>query len=375
MLLETIRETGYLTEDQLKPALANGSYFLLACPGSGKTRSAGVRFARLSDSGTRVAGTSYTNVGVEQIRRVVTRDLGYLVPPQCFLGTLHRLLLRYVFFPFGHLVMGCKQPPRLQPNDGNWPDVIFGGNPKVRMPVSGFQFKPDGSLCIRHTPKRFPHPPATAAEMEQEQAARLKKRVASWGLASFDDSMYWALRVLQGYPDLARAVARRFEEIIVDEAQDTSELQLAAVEEIWKTGELKSLVLIGDIEQSIYAFQGASPEGCKRLIETAGLETIELTENHRSSQRICDVTVHFCAREEADVAVGDHAQCEIEPELILYDPDRPAELIPTFFQRIEDLDLEAAESVVLGRRLELVDELNDEAEVVAVAKRPLALGR
>jgi DNA helicase II / ATP-dependent DNA helicase PcrA len=375
-IADEVRVSGYLTEDQLRAVESAGHFFLLSCPGSGKTRSAGVRFAHLASQGTRVAGTSYTNVGIEQIRGVVSGDLHYVVPPECFLGTLHRLLLHYCFFPFGHLVMGCSRTPRLLPDQGpGWPEVIFGGNARVRMPISGFHFKPDGSLCVRRKPPKFPYTPERAAAMEQSQARRMKVRVASWGLASFDDSMYWALRVLEEYPRLAAAIARRFEEIIVDEAQDTSELQLAAVEAIWRTGELRSLVMIGDVEQSIYSFQGASPEGCEQLIETAGLETIGLTENHRSSQRICDVTVNFCAREKPDLAVGEHAACEIEPELIIYEAGSPARLMSAFSARIEELGLKEEESVVLGRVSNLVDELNDQVEVVTVARNPLALGR
>jgi DNA helicase-2/ATP-dependent DNA helicase PcrA len=151
----------------------------------------------------------------------------------------------------------------------------------------------------------------------------MKRRYAAAGYASLDDSMHWSLEVLRRHPDLARAVAGRFEELQVDEAQDTSELQLACLHGLCATGRLGSLVLIGDIEQSIFSFQGASPEGCRALAQARGLETIELVENYRSSQRICDVAVHFCAREAPDCAVGPTAECPWAPELILYDPDPP----------------------------------------------------
>ena len=47
------------------------------------------------------------------------------------------------------------------------------------------------------------------------------------GRATYDDAMYWSLQVLRRFPAVAAAVAGRFDEILVDEAQDTSELQLA----------------------------------------------------------------------------------------------------------------------------------------------------
>lgn len=373
MRLEALLDEGYLSADQAAAVSADGNFFLLACPGSGKTRSAAARFARLSSEGTRVAATSYTNVGVEQIGSVLGGDLGHAVPTSCYIGTLHKLILRYVFYPFGHLVMGCKQPPRLMVDDGPWPDITF-GKTSIRLPVSHFAFRPDGSVCVRRTKKKFPYDKQRAAEMGKDQALRLKRQFAKFGVASFEDSMYWALKVLEGNKRLATAVASRFQEILIDEAQDTSELQLAVVREIWQTGCLNSLVVVGDTEQSIYAFQGASPTGCEELIDSASLRTLPLTKNYRSSQRICDLAASFCSRD-PDEAVGEHAKCAIEPELYFYDPKVPRNVLTAFETRVSELDLDISGCVVLARGGDLVDELNQEVEAVKVAKNPLALGR
>src|SRR5919109_1622433 len=111
-MADPLREPGFLTEHQLRAVSAEGGIFLVACPGSGKTRAGGVRFARLIDEGRRVAATSYTNIGVEQVRGVVTAQLGMTVGPRSFVGTLHQFLLRHVFYPFGHLAMRCTTGPR-----------------------------------------------------------------------------------------------------------------------------------------------------------------------------------------------------------------------------------------------------------------------
>jgi DNA helicase II / ATP-dependent DNA helicase PcrA len=372
---DPLREPGFLTEHQLRAALHDSDLFLVACPGSGKTRTGGVRFARLAADGKRVAATSYTNVGVNQIRSVVSGDLGITVGPEHFVGTLHGLLLRFIVYPFGHLVMGCETAPRLIADEAGWQDVVFGGNHRIRVPLSRFRFRPDGSLCYRG---RLPYGVASAedaAASEQEQALGLKSRYAKAGYVSPDDSMYWALRVIEDHPDIAAVVASRFDELQVDEAQDTSELQLAALHGICATGALSSLVLIGDIEQSIFSFQGASRQGCRALARARGLETIELTENLRSSQRICDVAVHFCAREKPDVAVGEHADCFLAPELFLYEPEHPETAVARYRDRLRELGLPTDDAAVLGRWNALVDELNAQQAPVACEPRPLALGR
>ena len=51
------------------------------------------------------------------------------------------------------------------------------------MPVPYFPFLPDGTLCVRTTPERFPYDEEAAAQKGQEQALRLKTRAAGYGLA------------------------------------------------------------------------------------------------------------------------------------------------------------------------------------------------
>ena len=111
--------------------------------------------------------------------------------------------------------------------------------------------------------------------------------------ATYDDAMYWSLLVLRRFPAVAAAVAGRFDELLVDEAQDTSELQLACLVELCTTDRLRSLVLVGDLEQSIYSFQGATPQELADVVRHRNLTPMSLVENHRSSQHLCDAAVHF----------------------------------------------------------------------------------
>lgn len=375
-MADLLREPGLLTAHQLRAVHAERDVFLTACPGSGKTRAAGVRLARLADDGFRVAACSYTNVGVEQIRRVLADDLRITLGPQHFVGTLHAFLLRYVLYPFGQLVTASATTPRLVADDAGWPDVIFEGNNGVRLPLWRFRFLPDGSLCVRSVPERFKyHNPEDAARIGQADARRMKANLARHGWVSFDDAMYWALRVLRDHPMLAGRVAARFDELLVDEAQDTSELQLACLHELSNTGRLRSLTLIGDLEQSICSYTGASRTGCEALAQARGLNTINFTENHRSSQRICDVAVHFCARSTPDRAVGEDANCLWAPTLILYPPEDPAQAVAAFRTRLTELGHNEHDAAVLARNNNLVDDLNGQTTPVKVDSRPLAIGR
>ncbi|GAA3228137.1 ATP-dependent helicase [Pseudonocardia petroleophila] len=372
-MTDPLDEPGYLTPAQRLVVDAPPDFLLTACPGSGKTRTAGARFVVRAQAGDRVAATSYTNIGVDQIREVISSELGRTVGPESFIGTVHKFLLQYVFYPFAHIVMGCSSPHLVDAENAG-DDVRLNGDNRWRAPLGGFRFRPDGSLlyCGKSLPG-WSRDQITAAG--SAEAAIMKRRAAARGRATFDDAMYWSLRVLRDVPGAAAAVAGRFDELLVDEAQDTSELQLACLTELSGTGRLRSLVLVGDVDQSIYAFQGATPQGVHRLVADRGMRSVPLVENHRSSQLICDVAVHFCSRDQPDVAVGEHADFTARPEIVFYDPAQPTTATDHFLGRIAALGIDPTTTTVLARNNALVTLLNNQAERVECAPRPKALGR
>jgi DNA helicase II / ATP-dependent DNA helicase PcrA len=347
-----------LTQHQMRAVNHPGNFFLTACPGSGKTRSASARVASLMASGQRVAACSYTNIGTQQISSLLGGPLSTVVPSGSFVGTLHSFLLTYVFYPFANLVTGCHGSHRLLLDGASQgTDVTLGRN-NLRAHVALFRFRPDGSVVFRGT---LPHGMNTLDRVTilgGAAATRLKIAAAANGVVTMDDSMYWALQVLRQRPELAAAVAARFDELLVDEAQDTSELQIACLCALKATGKLRSLVLVGDLDQSIYSFNGASPSGLAGLVATSQLETVPLTENHRSSQRICDATARFRPNPTPDTAVGEHRACPWPPELILYDAGRPGDSIDRFAVRLAGLRIDSGHAAVLARANLFVDELN-----------------
>lgn len=364
-----------LTPRQREIVDAPGNFLLLACPGSGKTRAAAHRVARLmAEPGTKVAACSYTNVGAGRLSTTLTRDLGVVLAHQHFLGTIHRFLLRYIVYPYAH-ALGAQHGPFVR-EGGTWPDVAIHGDHRQRMKLDQFRFATDGSLVIPGgTPRGVSGTPEQiVASVGEQVRARKRGLFRSAGVLTADDSMWIALQILRTFPVLAEAVAARFDELLLDEAQDTSELQLACLQLIHRTGNLRSMALIGDLEQSIFSFQGASAERCAALAEACGLRTETLSENHRCSQKICNVAVHFCSRDVPDVAVGEHADCSIDPEVILYPPTDPATAMEVFRTRLDNYGIETVNAIVLARSWRLVNALNGRETVFAEHDRHQLVG-
>ena len=363
-----------LTAQQQAVVDAEGDFLLLACPGSGKTRSAAERAARLVDTAqTKVAICSYTNVGAERIGRVLAGELHVVLDQAHFLGTIHKFLLRYVLTPYAHL-LGASRGPFVH-EDGGWPDLRVHGDNKQRITLDKFRFTADGQLAVQ-VPRGVSGAAAEVLasvgdEVRQRKSAIFKKL----GVVTADDAMYLALRLLRTHPDVAAAVAGRFDELLLDEAQDTSELQLACLDVLHCTGELASLVLVGDLEQSIFSFQGASAALCAKLAADRQLAVMTLNENHRSSQLICNAAVNFCARDAPDVAVGPDADCAIAPEVVLYPPEQPMAAMEMYRTRLGHHGLDDAGSMVLARQRKVVNLLNGQTPLFESNDRQHRLGQ
>ena len=117
----------------------------------------------------------------------------------------------------------------------------------------------------------------------------------------FDDLIGSAVAVLQLFPDVAEHYRRRFRHIMVDEYQDTNHAQYQLVKELvgHDTEQLKAgeLCVVGDADQSIYAFRGATIRNIEEFErDYPNARTILLEQNYRSTQTILTAANAVIAR-------------------------------------------------------------------------------
>ncbi len=104
------------------------------------------------------------------------------------------------------------------------------------------------------------------------------------GLLDFDDLLERSVALLEANPELLAGYRRRYPHVLVDEYQDLNLAQERLVELIAQGGRP---FVVGDDDQSIYRFRGASRASLERFsARFAGASTISLGRNHRSSRRI-----------------------------------------------------------------------------------------
>ena len=131
--------------------------------------------------------------------------------------------------------------------------------------------------------------PRLVADVYREYQRRLRAANAM----DFDDLIGETVALLQRHPDVAEYYRRRFRHVLVDEYQDTNHAQYMLVRELVGTGaetdELppSELCVVGDADQSIYAFRGATIRNIEEFErDYPDATTILLEQNYRSTQHI-----------------------------------------------------------------------------------------
>jgi ATP-dependent DNA helicase Rep len=135
-----------------------------------------------------------------------------------------------------------------------------------------------------------------ADEQEADHAriyARYQRQLMAYNALDFDDLISVPVRALQDHAALREHWQNRIRHLLIDEYQDTNTSQYALMRLLIGTG---NLTVVGDDDQSVYAWRGARPENLALLTrDYPTLKVIKLEENYRSTDRILKTANHLIA--------------------------------------------------------------------------------
>jgi len=349
-----------LTDEQRKIVYASedgrdGDFVVEACPGSGKTRAVAARFVRLARSRkTRsgVAVLSFSNVAaVEVMKRCQELGNSALASFPNFVGTLDAFICRFI--------VGSFRSPwydgRPQILD-SWARLNLDVRPRGAGAVASgltldeLDLGPDGNahLNLDRVERRLREVVRKDVGAWERVAVSKRQRLVRGGLLSCADARWCALQRMDSEvdgPALARALRARFEEVILDEAQDCNEQDWRLVR--WLRAAGIRIVVVGDPRQAIFEFRDAQPEAFRALATEVGVRP--LTGNFRSTPQICLVSATARANSVPDRAVGDLRNENGQVVLVTYQGRSvPPDVGRVFLARCRQLGIEPAGAAVLA---------------------------
>ena len=271
-------------------SLTSGPLAIVAGAGSGKTRVISHRAAYAIETGIvradRILLVTFTDkAATEMVGRMAS--LGH---PGVMARTFHAAALAQLrhFWPSRH--DGARLPETLETKAR----ILF---PLAAKLPGHYRFTPLKDLADaiewakvhRIGPERWPVEDGDRAPIPPDLFARLyadyERTKARAGLIDFEDMLVETVELLEADEAAARVVRSRKTWFSVDEYQDTNPLAERLLE-LW-LGDSRDLAVVGDPDQTIYTFTGATPEFLLRFEERhPGARTVALVENYRSTPEI-----------------------------------------------------------------------------------------
>ena len=151
------------------------------------------------------------------------------------------------------------------------------------------------------SPEEMEEDSRSASDYRIVQIARVygiyQKRLKDNNALDFDDILYVTVKLLQQDREVREYYQRKFHYVLVDEYQDTNHVQYLLTELL--AGSRRNICVVGDDDQSIYRFRGATIENILSFEEQyPGARVIRLEQNYRSTQSILDAANAVIAHNE-----------------------------------------------------------------------------
>lgn len=301
--------------------------FLNACPGAGKTKAVVARYIKRAEELSRnfgrrsIAVLSFTNVAINEISdRCLKNNQPFLLHYQNnqpfllhypnYVGTFDSFLNRYFFRqlvnhplkkPISVVESWDAVGAAVSCEHGSIPlsNFIFCGNSISLKQTQDFGV----NRSYRKDPERWNY-----------LAKKLRQQCFSYGIISAEEVRNFIFPKLVKDDKIFNSISKRFEEIIIDEIQDCNEQDLFILKKARDFG--CNVVMVGDLDQSIYRFRNVSLSKIETYISTH--KPIRLTDNFRSTKIICELYSTLRKSNIVDNSTAEHADLNIPIGLIFY---------------------------------------------------------
>ncbi|MCI4463492.1 MAG: UvrD-helicase domain-containing protein [Caldisericum sp.] len=270
----------------------DGPLLVYAGAGSGKTKVITYKIAYLIDAiairPSQILAVTFTNKAAQEMKERTEQIIGEEIN-DLFIGTFHsicaKILRREIKF------LGYKENFSILDEDDSTnviKDIMKDLNldPKYINPneVKNYISKAKMNLIDANNFSFGDYFEEVVAKIYKKYERTLKENNA----LDFDDLIMLTIKLFKENPQVLYFYQTKFKHILVDEYQDVNRMQYEFVKLL--TEKTRKFTLVGDDDQSIYSFRGASSEFIDKIYEDfEDLKVIKLEKNYRSPQEILDI--------------------------------------------------------------------------------------
>ena len=278
----------------------DGPCLVLAGAGSGKTSVITRKIAYLIEScdmpARHIAALTFTNKAAREMKERVSKLVKGSAARGLTVSTFHNLGLNIIRrehkalgFKPGFSIFDAEDAKTLLKElmlkdgelDNDHLDMVQGQISNWKNDLTS----PEHAMSLAQSPAE-----QTIAYIYQRYNQSLK----AYNAVDFDDLILIPVFLFQQHPEILQRWQRKIRYLLVDEYQDTNSSQYLLVQML--VGNRGGLTVVGDDDQSIYAWRGARPENMSLLKhDYPNLRLIKLEQNYRSTSRILRVANHLIA--------------------------------------------------------------------------------
>lgn len=325
----------------------DGALYVKASAGSGKTRILTERIRTLlSRSNKKILALTFTNKAGQEIKDRLA-DIED-IEQRTFVGTFHGFC-QSVLENHGHL-LGYAEMPHIFENESDRLELIeqaiqltpsYAASYSKQDKEQQRNFRYQALNFIADMKRKLINEANIAAQTEDENNILLyysyQDILKSQNAIDFDDLLLKVYYLFNDYPKIAALYRRSFFAMCVDEAQDLNNAQYNLLKAM-TNGEFRNILMVGDPNQSIFHFNGSSPDYmAKEFVRDFQATPIVLTKNYRSSVKVLQA-----AKKLIPIPDADQVERTVKPGIFkLYkteDEKREAQWIAKEIQQIVELE-------------------------------------
>ena len=284
-----------LNPEQLEAVrTTEGPVLVLAGAGTGKTRVITARIAYMIEQGidpASILGVTFTNKAAKEMRERIRKIVPAEAAAAVTLGTFHSFCARVL-----------RRDIRYAGNyDSNYSIADTADQTSIaRQAAAELGYAKDeiptaeAVNFIGHCKNRMWTPEDALNDAAENRPAnqvlaevyeRYQKLLELQNMVDFDDMLLLTVRILEEHPDVLKRYRETYKYLLVDEYQDTNAAQFRLIQLL--AGERKNLCVVGDDDQSIYAWRGADVSNILDFPRYfPGTKEIKLEQNYRSTNNI-----------------------------------------------------------------------------------------